>query len=160
MHFALGLDGLATGTVAGTFTALIGIKMADTLGHRGRVRSINIGGDGNAPQDLQVTVRLQVSDNTGDGTSTDASGSVAKKDPYSVATRAAAVGKQYSAPPTTLGRIVWEGAFNTRGVLIKEWYDPDAAPEWGQKETMFVLATIGSGSTAAGLAIDLEWEEH
>ena len=160
MHFALGLDGLATGVVPGTFLSLIGIKMADTLGHRGRVRSINVGGDGNAPQDLQVTVRLQVSDNTGDGTATDAAASVAKKDPYSVATRAAAVYKQYTVEPTTVGRVVWEGAFNSRGVLIKEWYDPDSGPEWGQDETMLVRATIGSGSTAAGLAIDLEWEEH
>jgi len=159
MHYALSVHGLATGTTAGTFKTLLGFKHADTTGHRARVRALHVSGGNGAPQDLQATIKMALTDNTTDGTSTDASSDVAKKDGDSVASRMTAVGKNYTVEPTAYGDPVFLGALNTRGQLHKEWHDPDSMPVWGKNTTLGVLATIGDGTTAANLDVTIEWEE-
>ncbi|MCP4249174.1 MAG: hypothetical protein GY778_19185 [bacterium] len=158
MLYRLPLFGLTSGTVPGTFKFLMGLKLANTAGHRARLVGLKGGGDG-APNDIQVKVKVAIYDNTTDGTSTDASGDVEQVDANSVATRMAAVRKNYTALPTTLVREVFADAFNDRGRLDKEFHDQDQMPRWGKNETLLVGVTIGSGSTAANLFLEVLWEE-
>jgi hypothetical protein len=159
MHYKLNVAGITTGAAANTFITLLGLKLADTTGHRARLRKLVVGGGGGAAQDIQVSLRLRRTDNTTDGTSTAVNvNTIGQADPNSVASRIAAIGKNYSAEPTafetaTLGLA----AINSRATLVQEW-GPDEAPVWGQNQT---LALEGAPGTAAAVTLEItaEWEE-
>ena len=42
-HFKLKVEGLATGATANAFITLLGLKFANTTGHRGRLRKLDRG---------------------------------------------------------------------------------------------------------------------
>ena len=58
--YALSARSLDSGTTPGTFETLLAVKFADTLGHRGRLRSIHVGGDDDS-DDIQITAIVQQS---------------------------------------------------------------------------------------------------
>lgn len=156
--YALSARSLDSGTTPGTFETLLAVKFADTLGHRGRLRSIHVGGDDDS-DDIQITVKVAVTNNTTDGTAgNDVLADIAQKDANDIASRVAAAGSQYSGEPTTYGKPVLQRSCNSRGGIQKEWSERDA-PLWGKNQTLGVLVTIGGGSTAAHVTIDLEWDE-
>ena len=68
MHYKLFVPGLVTGSTANAFSTLLGLKMANVAGNRARLRKLVIAGSGAAPQDVQVALKLQRTDNTADGT--------------------------------------------------------------------------------------------
>jgi hypothetical protein len=158
-HFKLRVEGLVTGSTANAFTTLLGIKYATTTGHRARLRKLLLGGSGAAPQDVQLSVRMQRTNNTADGTSTAVNvNTIAKADPGSLASNVSAIGKNYSAEPTNYENgILGVGAFNSRGTLIMEW-GPDEAPVWGPTQSLGIQVAPGS-ATATYLEATLEFEE-
>ena len=82
MFFYTKIDGLLTGAVAGTWKTLVALKFAATTGHRGRLRRMIVSGGGGATQDVQASIQIRRSDNTGDGTSTAVNvNTIAKRDP-------------------------------------------------------------------------------
>jgi len=153
------VEGIATGAVANTFKTILGLKYADTLGHRGRLRKLFIGGGGGAAQDLQVSIRLRKTDITADGTSTAVNvNTIGKSDPTSQASLVAAMGKNYTVEPTTMGTdTLGGGSINGRSGLVLEW-GPGEGPTWGRKECLAIEAAPGE-ATAANLEAYVEWEE-
>jgi len=153
------VEGLVTGASANTFKTILGLKFADTLGHRARLRKLVIGGGGGAPKDKQVSLRLRKTDITTDGTSTAVNvNTIGKSDPTSVASNIAAIGKNYSAEPTTMGTdTLGGGAMNDRGGLVLEWPGDDA-PVWGKKECLCLEAAPGE-AVAVNLEAYVCWEE-
>ena len=153
------VEGLVTGAVANTFKTILALKFADTLGHRARLRKLIIGGGGGAPQDLQVSLRLRKTDTTADGTSTAVNvNTIGKSDPTTGASNVAAIGKNCTVEPTTMGTdTLGGGAINGRGGLVLEWPGDDA-PIWGRKECLCLEAAPGE-ATAAKLEVYVCWEE-
>ncbi len=149
-----------TGAVANTFATLLGLKFANTTGHRGRLRKLTIAGGGGAAQDLQVQCRLTKSDNTADGTSTDVIAGLLKVDPLSVASNVAAAGAEFTVEPTTKETDYYGlGGLNSRATLQHDWTnDPAGAPQWGKNQTLLLEGAPGA-ATATTLVIGIEWEE-
>ena len=158
-EFGLHVTDCETGSTANTFTTLLGLKFANTTGHRARLRRLVVGGDAGAPQDKQVDIRLRRSDNTTDGTSTAVgTTTIGKKDSGSVASNVAAIGQTYTAEPTTkeTGYLAG-GSLNARGTLVLEWNEVDA-PVWGPNQTLLIEGAPGE-ATAVRLGVTAEWEE-
>ena len=153
------VEGLVTGAVANTFKTILGMKFADTLGHRAKLRKLVVGGGGGAGQDLQVSLRLRKTNIDADGTSTAVNvNTIGKSDPTSVASNVAAIGKNYTVEPTTMGTdTLGGGAINGRGGLVLEWPGDDA-PIWGKGECLCLEAAPGE-ATAANLEAYVCWEE-
>lgn len=157
--FKVKIPSLASGAVANAYTSIVGVKFANTTGHRARLSQLVVSGGGNAPQDLQVSIQLRRTDNTTDGTSTAVNvNTIAKKDPDSIASNASAVGKNYTVEPTTKeSGLLAGGAFNARSQLVLTWNDDDA-PVWGKNQTLLIEAAPGQ-ATAANLEVSMEWQE-
>ena len=153
---------VATAAAANAFTTLVGIKFADTLGHRARLRKLIIAGGGGAPQDEQVAIKITKSDLSADGTSTAVNVNlIGKQDPLSVASNVAAIGKTFTVEPTAKGTTIHAaGGLNARGVLVRDWTnDPAGAPAWGQGETLCIEGAPGQAA-AVNLTVAVEWEEY
>jgi hypothetical protein len=159
MFYKLKVDGLVTGASANTYITILGLKLPNTTGYRARLRRLVIGGGGVAPQDLQVSLRIRRTGNTADGTSTAVNvNTIGDSRGGSVASRVSAIGKNYSAEPTTFENgALGGGPINTRATLALNW-SADDAPVWGPNQTLCLEAAPGSAS-AATLEAALEWEE-
>lgn len=160
MHYKVNVDGIATGAAANTFLSLLGLKLADTTGHRARLRKLIVGGGGGAAQDIQVSLRLRRTDNATDGTSTAVNvNTIGQADPASRASIVAAIGKNYATEPTvfetgTLGLA----ALNSRATIVQEW-GPDEAPAWEPNQTLVLEGAPGT-AVAVNLEVTAEWEEY
>ncbi len=153
--FSISAYDVETGAVVDTFKSLLGLKAADTVGHRARIRSLTAGGAGAAAQDIQVALRLVRSNNTTDGTATAVTPE--KLDPDSVAANLSGK-KDYSAEPTVVASVpVWEGSINARGTLVKEWL-PGEGPVVDRDSTMLLQGAPGI-TTAVPLSVAMEFEE-
>lgn len=160
--FSVHVPQVATGAVANTFTTLLGIKMANTLGHRARLRKLLIAGGGGAPQDEQVAIRLTRTDNTAAGTNTAVNvNTIQKADPASIASNVNAIGKTYTAEPTTKGTDLGSGGgLNARGVLQLDWTNDMAnAPKIPSNTTLCIEGAPGQ-AVAVNLSMMAEWEEY
>lgn len=158
-RYSVTVDQVATGAVANTFAGLVGIKLANTTGHRARLRRLFVGGASGAAQDLQVSIKVQRTNNTTDGTSTAVNvNTIGSERPSSVASVVTAIGETYTVEPTTYENgVVAGGSFNTRGGLLLEW-GPGEGPEWGINQTLVVRGAPGSAS-AANLLVEADWDE-
>ena len=123
MHHKLNVAAIATGATANAFITLLGLKLANTAGHRARLRRLIVGGGGGAAQDVQVSLRLRRTSNAGAGTATAVNvDTIGQADAGSVASRIAAIGKNYSAEPTTYETAsLGLAAINSRATLVMEW---------------------------------------
>lgn len=157
--YSVKVDGISTGAVANTYKTVLGLKLANTTGHKARLRRLVVGGGGGAAQDLQVSVKIDRTGNTTDGTSTSVNvATILQHEADSVASNINAIGKNYTAEPTTLaGDAGAGGSLNTRGALVLEWPE-GKGPEWGINQTLCILAAPGA-ATAATLDIGVEWDE-
>lgn len=146
---------VATGSSVGTYKTLLGVIFGNTTGYRGRVRKLSVQPDGEAAQDVNVSLRLSKTNNATTGTATAVTPK--KLDANSIATNATA-GKNYSAEPTTVdSQHFWEGAVNGRGGILVEWL-PHEGPLWGINETLILQASPGAAS-AVKLSGTIEWDE-
>lgn len=159
MRYSVKVDGISTGSSANTYKTILGIKMAATTGHNCRLTRVTIGGAGGAAQDVQVSFKFDRTNNATDGTSTAVATTVIlAHESDSVASNVNAIGKNYSAEPTTfLGDAGAGGALNSRGAIALEWPE-GKGPKWGNGQTLCLLAAPGA-ATATTLDVCLEWDE-
>lgn len=158
--FGTTVDGIQTGATAGTYRTLLGLKFANTTGHRGRLRKLIVGGGGAAAQDIPLSVEVMRTDNTTDGSSTSVNvNTIGKKDPNSLGSNVSAMGKNYSGEPTTFENGKPSGGpIYSRGTIVLEW-DEEQAPKWGPDQTLCILGTPGT-DTALNLKVAVEWDEY
>jgi hypothetical protein len=155
-HHSVTAPDVATGAVVGTYKTLLGIKAANTTGHRARLRKLLISPTGEAPQDVNVNIRVSKTNNTADGTSTAVTPKA--KDAASLASNLTC-GKNYSVEPTAVdSQHFTEYGLNGRGSHVLEW-GPLEAPVWGKNETLVIQGSPGSAS-AVKLSIAVEYEEY
>ena len=129
-RYTLEFDDIATGAVANTYKTLASLLVADTAGHRCRLRALTVGPADDSPPDVNIGLQLnRVSDISAGsaGTSTAVSGAnMAKRDPGSLDSIVTG-GIDHSAEPTTYDtEPVWAGAINARGAIVKEWGEAEA----------------------------------
>jgi hypothetical protein len=152
--YTLKVDGLAVPD-ASVYGTLIGLKMPNTAGCRGRLRKLSIGQSG-APASVQIEAEVVRADNTSDGTATDSSAAVAKADPASPATGLSAVGSAFTGEPTVVAAgAVAGGAFNSYGMLPLD-YMPEDAKIWGPNQTLLIRAQANAAVT---VDVEVEWDE-
>jgi hypothetical protein len=159
MQYKLRVGGITTGSTANEFITVLGMKLPNTVGYRARLRKLTIGGAGAAAQDVQTSFRLRRTNNTSDGTSTAVNvNTIGKADPNSRDSFVSAIGKNYSAEPTTFENgTLGVAPINSRNTLVMEW-DPETAPKWGPNHTLCLEAAPGAAS-AVSLDVVAEWEE-
>lgn len=149
-------------TSASENTALtaVGLKLANTAGHRLQLRRVHVAGGGqtDSPVDQQLKVQIRRTDNTTDGTSTNVLSTIFQHDPNSLATIVSAAGAEYTVEPTTISTPVGPGGgFNGRGQLVLAW-EPGTGPVAVQNTTLLIQVEQ-SDTTAVELVVYVEWEE-
>lgn len=128
-HFSLPFEDIQTGNVADAYKTVAALTVADTLGHRCRVRGIHAFASDDTPQDHNIAVRLErIADLSGGGagSSTAVTGAdMPKHDPGSVDSIITG-GRTYTGEPSTFEpEPLYVGGFNMRGGLINERFDDD-----------------------------------
>ena len=140
--------------------ALLGLVAGSTDGHRGRLLQLIVGPADDTPADLNVAIRVNVTnqDTAGTpGTSVTAA-NIPKADPNQRDSVMTGV-RNYSAEPTTYETYSrWQSEFNRRGALMMAW-TRDEAPQWGPSKTLGILCAPRSAN-AASLTITVIWEEQ
>jgi len=147
-----------TSAVADDYETAISIIVADTAGHRVRLRSLQVGQSDDSPTDENYSVRITRADRTGDGTagSTIAAANVPKVDPSSLDC-IATVGLAYTVEPSTLDtEESWAIECNSRGGFIKEW-EPDMAIIANQ-DTILCVQIAPRAAAAIQLSGTIEFE--
>jgi len=157
MIYYFTIDDAVTGAVADDYTTMIGLKAVNTVGHRGRLLQLIIGPADDTPQDLNLGVRVNKTDNTADGTATSvASANIPKADDHARNSIMTAY-HTYTVEPTTYGTYpLYQTNINRRGGIIQTW-DRDG-PTWGPNETLGILLAPRTAA-AARVSITLVWEE-
>ena len=156
-RFGLHDYNLEAGNYAGR--CLIVLKLADTAGYRARLRSLYWCGGWAASDDQQIVTSVAVADNNSDATGgADVSGQIFPMQADIIATRIASAKTQCSAMPTVVQRVVWQGVFNGRAPVFREWNDPRGAIVWGPNETLVVTGWVRAGNTIK-IQPFLTWEE-
>ena len=150
-----GSTGLVTAASSSVWKTLISLKLADTTGHRARLRRLVLGG---GDDDDRIRIRVRRTNNAADGTSTAVNvNTIGLSDPDQIASIMAAIGTNHSVEPTTFATgVVAGGAFNLRGTLVLEW-GPGEGPLWGKNESMcFEALDTGTARTFNG---SVDWDE-
>lgn len=157
MRFSINFDDVATGAVADAVKTIAGLRAADTLGYRFRLRSIQIGPSDDAPTDLNVGLQLKrVDDVSAGGTGTSTATTPVPRDAESRASIITA-GANYTVEPTVYGDPLWQIELNRRNSMIKEW-SAEEAPVFHRDQQAGLLALPRTGA-AANLSGSLEFEE-
>jgi hypothetical protein len=142
MRYYMTWNDIPSGAVADTFRTIASIIVANTTGHRFRVRSLSIGPSDDAPADLNASVKLARTNNATAGTpsSTVTAANMPKVDPGSIDSLMTG-GRNYSGgePTTYETEPLFTEDFNIRGGFIKEWTDPDQMPKVTQNKTLGLL---------------------
>jgi len=160
MRYSLTFDDVATGTVADTFTTFAAIIVADTAGHRCRLRSLCIGPSDDAPADLNVGIKLaRIADVSGGSAGTGTAVTTANMGKIDPGTPASLMSgkRDFTAEPTAYEtEPLFAMGMNARGGLIKEWSE-DGAPVVTQDQLLGLLACPRT-TTAVKLSGSLEFE--
>jgi hypothetical protein len=158
-QYSIGVQ-VTTGAVANTFKTLLGFKLANTAGHRARLKRLIIGGAGQAAQDVNVSIHLHRTDNSADGTSTAVNvNTIASKVSEQIASIVNAIGKNYSAEPTTMeaGNLL-PFSLNGRSTIVLGPADFGTEVIWGKNQTLCIEGAPGE-ALAVILDVGVEWEE-
>lgn len=159
MRYKVVASDVVSGAVADTFKTLMALIVANTAGHRLRLRSLSVGPSDDTPLDLPVAVRVNRTNNAAAGTvgSSQTTAQVAKTDPDS-RDALSTVGLSYSAEPTTYEAYPqFQMDFNLRGGFIKEWSAEDA-PRAKQNQTLGILVAPRTAA-AVRVTISAEFED-
>jgi hypothetical protein len=156
--FVVPFDNVATGAAADTYKTMAAIRVADTAGHRVRLRALHVGPADDAPVDKCLAIKIsRVADVSAGGAGTSTAVTPAKKDVASTAALASA-GKNYTVEPTTYEtEALWQGAINSRGAISMVW-SADDAPVVGQDALVGVLMAPRDAA-AVTVSGSLEFEE-
>ena len=163
MRYTLPFNDVATGAVGDTFKTFASIIVADTAGHRCRIRSLQIGPSTDIPSDTNVAVQIKRVADVSAGTAgssgdTISAANMPKVDPGSRAAVVSAA-RNYSAEPTVYeDEALFHMDMNVRGGFIKEW-DADAAPRATQDQLLGLLVAPRDGAIK-NLSGTIEIEEY
>ena len=161
MIYQFSFSNMATGADEDTFRTMVGIIAGATAGHRGRLLSLDVGLADNTPQDLNMAVRVNTTNQDTAGTPSDtvASANIRKADPNQ-RDSVMSIGRLYSvAEPTTYDTYVpWEEDMNRRGGMMKVW-TLEEAPTWGPDQTLGILIAPRTDA-AAQVTISGTFEEY
>ena len=158
MRYSVNFNNVSTGAVADTYKTLLALVAADTAGYRFRLRSINLGPGDDAPQDLNVSIKLgRVEDVSAGGAGTGTAATPLPKDSLS---RAAVITAKTNCTvePTTYGAVAaFELDLNRRNSFVKEWSSEDA-PVFNRDQ---LAGLLGAPRTAAAAVLSgsMEFEE-
>jgi len=160
MMYSMVFDDLATGTTADVFKTAASLIVADTVGHRCRLRSLNIGPSDDVPADQNITVKVSriadVSAGTAGTKTAVTTANMAKKDPGSVDSLVSG-GVNYTAEPTTYeNESLFTQDMNARGGFLKEW-SAKTAPIFTQDSLCGILVAPRA-TTAVRFSGSLEFE--
>ncbi|MEK6798959.1 MAG: hypothetical protein AABZ12_08355 [Planctomycetota bacterium] len=159
MRYTLPFDDVSTGAVADTYKTIAALIVANTAGHRCRVRKISVGFSDNAPADRNVGLRLQrIASLATAGTpgSTLSGANMPKKDTGSIDSLVTGA-RNYSVEPTTFEtEPLWEMDINDRSGLVMEWGEEEA-PRAIQNQYLCVRAAPRAAAASA-LSGTIEFE--
>lgn len=131
MRYSLPFDNITTLASADTLKTLALIRVANTVGHRFRLRAVTGSFADDVPQDNNIHLRIhRVAYGTaGTAGSTVTAANMPKKDPGSI--DCLMTGElNFSAEPTTFdNQGIWVIDMNDRGEFHREW-DEDQAPRF------------------------------
>ena len=152
--FAMTIDGWQSAAVAGTYETVLALKGAAAV--RGKLKSIKVGGAGEAAQDVQMSLRIGRADQTGDGTSTPLVPT--KKHPGSAASGMTG-GHTFTVEPTTKEAThLLQMGYNSRAGLALQWPEGEE-PVWGGGTTTLYVAIAPGAAVAVKSDVTIEWEE-
>ena len=156
-RFGLHEYNLEAGNFAGR--CLLVLKLADTSGHRARLRSLYLCGGWAAADDQQIVTSVELANNAVDATGgADISDQIHKMQADAIATRISSAKSQCAGMPTVVQRVAWQAVFNGRTPVFREWNNPQTAPIWGPNETLIVTGWVRAGNTIK-IQPFLTWEE-
>lgn len=128
-QYYLTFNDVTLSAVANNFKTVAALICDDSAGYQVRVNSLRLASSNDVPKDVQIAVRFMRIDDFSAGTSgagtSIAMAAVPKAD--SLATNSLARGRTgFTTEPTTYAtQPLWQGEFNARGQLVREWADND-----------------------------------
>lgn len=164
MIYRLPFDDIVTGAVADTFKTLAAILVADTAGHRVRLRNLIVGFAQDTPPDVPVALKIGRIADASAGTAGTAGNTVStanmpKVDPGSIACLMTGP-RAYSVEPTAYEtEPLWSDDLNAHNGIIMPWPDPDERPRATQD---MLIALLAAPRTAVAVAVSgtLEFEMY
>jgi len=149
--YTMTFDNVSTNNAADAYKTIAALIVADTAGHRMRLRALHVGPADDTPQDKNYTVQVKrigdVSEG-GAGTAPEdvAAADMGKKDPDSVASIISGKRGLFTAEPTVYdAEPLFMKGVNGRGSFIKEW-SAEEAPVATRDQLLGVLATPRSAA--------------
>jgi len=158
MKYSLPFENISTSAVADTDKTIAALIVANTAGHRARIRKLTVGFADDAPADRNVNITLHRTNNATAGTagSPITAANMPKKDTGTIDSLMTG-GLNYSVEPTTFdANPVWAEELNDRNGLIVEW-DEEQAPKVIQNQT-FCLRAAPRAAFASILTGTIEFE--
>lgn len=164
MFYSLTFDDVVTLAVDNSYKTLAAIIVADTVGHRCRIRSLIVNPADDVPPDMNVGIRIgRIADVSGGtaGTSTAVTaGNIPKRDPRSVDCLMSGA-RNYTAEPTSYEtEPVFQAGFNVRGGLVKHWHDDDDEAIAAIADQLLGLLAAPRGTTAVRLSGSIGFEVY
>lgn len=156
-RYRVSFSALTSNGGANVFRTFVGLIAG--AAKRGKLVSIDIGPAGEAPQDLDVSLRISTTNQAGAGTPASAPTPLAV-DPGNPLVSVMTTGIDYTAgEPTTVHATPHEleVGFNSRGGYSKRFDDVDA-PRWGASQTLVIQIAPGTGA-AVKMSGTVVWEE-
>lgn len=131
MFYQLIGDDLPTLAVADDYKTMLSLIVADTAGHRARLRTLTVGFADDSPADNNVGLTIERIADVGGGSpgtlTAVAVGDIAKVDPGSIDSIVSG-GRNYTVEPAAFEtEPLWTMGLNDRGGLEKEWTVEEAA---------------------------------
>lgn len=159
MFYTVPAADVATTGSADTFKTIAAILVADTAGHRARLRRLTIGFADNTPADAQVSFQVKrILDVSAGGAGTSTAVTPGKVDPGTPASLVSA-GKNFTVEPTAYETDpLWTDDLNTRGGVVIEWNEDDA-PRVTQDMLLGVLAAPRAAA-AQQVTVTMEVEQY
>ena len=161
MLYDIAFEDFATSATINTYLTAVACNATDTIGHRYRLRELDVHSADDTPVDKNLAVQVKRVENVTGGTTgtpgtTIAAGDMQRRDTLSVACPFGA-GIEYTVEPTVYETIAikqWE--FNAHGGLIYGWSVADA-PVCNRNQLIGVLVAPranGALQVSGGIAIE------
>lgn len=142
--YTIPFSDIASDAAADTWKTIAALEVGDSQENRFRLRELMIGPGDTTPLDENLQVKINRINDLSAGSVGTAGTTIAAANISPVDAKCAPVvdceaNINYSAEPTTYNtNALWQGAFNLRGALIKQW-EPDAAPSAFRDQLLAVL---------------------
>jgi len=154
--YYLDFDDVASSGTADDELTVAALLVADTAGHRIRIRSLAVGPADNTPSDSTLLVALKRVEDISAGSAGTPQTSVAAADIARQSTDDVAtiitggIDYQTLEPSVYDARALWMMGFNARGAVVKEWGDQGPVFEQDQLAGLIVVPRAAAVSRVSG----------